>query len=63
VAEDRWTSAILRIGGDAQVGPGAFLFTIDGRLIGLTVPHENGIAIVTAATLGQVIADLTSGHQ
>ena len=53
VAEDRWTSPILRIGGDAQVGPGAFLFTIDGRLIGLTVPQENGMAIVTAATLGQ----------
>jgi hypothetical protein len=63
VTEDRWISPLLRIGGDAQVGPGAFLFTIDGRLIGLTVPQENGIAIVTAATLGRVIADLTSGRQ
>lgn len=63
VAEDRWTSPTLRIGGDAQVGAGAFLFTIDGRLIGLTMPQENGIAIVTVAALGQVIADLTSGHQ
>ena len=63
VIEDRWPSPILRIGGEAQVGPGAFLFTIDGRLIGLTVPQENGIAIVTAATLGRLITELTSGPQ
>jgi hypothetical protein len=63
VTEDRWPSPILRIGGDAQVGAGAFLFTVDGRLVGLTVPQENGIAIVTAVTLGRLIADLTSGHQ
>jgi hypothetical protein len=63
VVDDRWPSPILRIGGEAQVGPGAFLFTVDGRLIGLTVPQENGIAIVPAATLGRVVADLTSGHQ
>lgn len=63
MTEDRWLSPLLRIGGEPQVGAGVFLFSIDGRLIGLTVPQENGIAIVTAATLGRVIADLTSGHQ
>ena len=58
-----WDSPVREIGGDLQVGPGVFLFTLDGRLIGLTVPHDGGLAVVSAATLDRLVRELTGSGQ
>ncbi len=42
---------------------GAFLFTLEGRLIGLTVPQEDGVAIVAAATLDRLAGELAGVGQ
>jgi hypothetical protein len=53
-----WDSPIMRIGGESGAGPGAFLFTMAGRLIGLTVADPQGLAVVGAATLDRLSRDL-----
>ena len=63
VSDSHWTSPLLRIGGDPPVPAGMFLFTVEGRLIGLTVPQAGGVAIATAAMLDTVIVELTGGRQ
>jgi hypothetical protein len=59
-----WDMPVLLIGGTASAPPGTFLFTLDGRLIGLTVPHDTGVAIVAAAALDRLVNELAaSGGQ
>jgi hypothetical protein len=58
-----WDSPVSQIGGTAPVGPGIFLFSLDGRLIGLTVPEGDGIAIVAAATLDRLVREIAGGAQ
>lgn len=58
VTAESWDSPVWRIGGQAEAGTGTFLFTMGGRLIGMTVPHEQGVAIVVAATLDRLARDL-----
>jgi hypothetical protein len=53
-----WDSPIMRVGGETGAGPGAFLFTMAGRLIGLTVAEPQGLAVVGAATLERLSRDL-----
>jgi len=61
-----WSTAPLRIAGAPALADGAFLFAIDGRLIGLTMreemkaargvtPLEPGLIIVPAAALARVV--------
>jgi len=59
VPDDRWPSPLLRIGGQTTLSAGTFLFTLQGRLIGLTVPLDGGLAIVPGAALHRVVAELT----
>jgi hypothetical protein len=59
--DDRWQSVMMQIGGDAPIPPGTFLFTLQGRLIGLTVPLDGGLAIVPGIVLDHVVVDLTAG--
>ena len=63
VSASPWDSPILRVGGSALVPSGAFLFTLEGRLIGLTVPQEDGVAIVAAATLDRLSGELAGVGQ
>jgi hypothetical protein len=63
VSAPPWDSPILRVGGSAAVPSGAFLFSLEGRLIGLTVPQEDGVAIVAAATLDRLIGELAGAGQ
>jgi len=60
VSDTPWATPLLKIGGDPQFGPGAFVFTLDGRLIGLSVPHAGGIAIVPAVALDRAVTELTA---
>lgn len=57
---EHWAAPLLQIGGEPHVPAGAFLFTIDGRLIGLALPVAGGIGIVDAATLDRLVGELTS---
>jgi hypothetical protein len=50
-----WSSSPLRIPGTPEVGPGTFLFTFDGRFIGLTMAQEEGLVIVPAAALAHEV--------
>jgi hypothetical protein len=59
--DDRWQSVMMQIGGDAPIPAGTFLFTLQGRLIGLTVPFDGGLAIVPGIVLDHVVVDLTAG--
>jgi hypothetical protein len=58
-----WDSPILRVGGTMPVAAGALVFSLDGRFIGLTVPLEDGVAIVAAATLSRLTGELAGGGQ
>ncbi len=45
----------MAVGGDPQVKAGTFLYTLDGRLIGMAVPDEGGIAIARVPALLAVV--------
>jgi len=49
--DPRWTQPVQAIGGDAQVRAGAFIYMLDGRLVGLVVPDDAGVAIIRAPAL------------
>lgn len=46
-----WTQPLLSVGGDPQLGAGAFIYTLDGRLVGMTVPDSPGVAITRVPAL------------
>lgn len=46
-----WTQPILSVGGDPQLGAGAFIYTLDGRLVGMTIPDGPGVAIARVPAL------------
>ena len=55
--DPRWTMPVLAVGGDPQLNPGAFVYALDGRLVGMTIPDASGVAIVrTPALLAAVEA-------
>jgi len=49
--DDRWSVPLLAVGGNPEVRAGMFLYTLDGRLVGMTVPDEVGVAIVRVPAL------------
>lgn len=49
--DTRWTQPILSVGGDPQLGAGAFIYTLDGRLVGMTIPDGPGVAIARVPAL------------
>jgi len=59
VPDDRWSAPLLRIGGQPQILVGSFLFTLDGHLIGIVVPQDTGMAIVSAGLLNRMLLELT----
>jgi hypothetical protein len=61
VPDIRWTRPMLAIGGEPQVGAGAFLFTLDGRFVGLTTRAGGILTIIPAAALDSIIKDLPGG--
>jgi hypothetical protein len=61
-AAEGWETPLLKVGGTPPVPAGVFLFTIDGRLVGLTIPQETGIAIVGAAALDRLAGQLVQAE-
>jgi hypothetical protein len=49
--DTRWTHPILSVGGDPHLGAGAFIYTLDGRLVGMTIPDGAGVAITRVPAL------------
>jgi hypothetical protein len=47
----RWTQPMLSVGGDPQLNAGAFIYTLDGRLVGMTMPDDPGVAITRVPAL------------
>jgi len=60
IFESRWSTSLLLVGGEPELSAGAFVFTLDGRLIGLVVREEAGVAIVPAAALDRAVTELAS---
>jgi hypothetical protein len=49
--DPRWTQPLLSVGGDPQLHAGAFIYTLDGRLVGMTTPDDPGVAITRVPAL------------
>lgn len=49
--DPRWTQPLLSVGGDPQLNAGAFIYTLDGRLVGMTLPDDLGVAITRVPAL------------
>jgi len=47
----RWTHPVLSVGGDPHLGAGALVYTLDGRLVGMTIPDGPGVAIARVPAL------------
>ena len=58
--ESRWSNTLLLVGGEPDLRAGAFAFTLDGRLIGLAVREDAGVAIVPAAALDRAVTELVN---
>lgn len=58
-ADPRWQSGPLVIGGDPPVGPGALIFALDGRFVGISWPAGDTIAIVPAPAINAAATELT----
>jgi hypothetical protein len=49
--DPRWSLPLMSVGGAPQLGPGTFIYTLDGRLVGMTVPDSPGVAIARVPAL------------
>lgn len=49
--DPRWSHPVLAVGGDPQLGAGALVYTLDGRLVGMTIPDGPGVAITRVPAL------------
>jgi len=59
VADARWSRPLLSIGEPNDLPVGAWLFTIDGRLLGLVVAHGGGAAIAPPSALDALVTELS----
>jgi hypothetical protein len=60
--DSAWPSPLRAVGGTPMLPPGALVFTLDGRFIGLVLPMPHGgRALVPAAALEAAALALTSG--
>ena len=51
VMDPRWSAPLLAIGEPTDIEPGAWLFRLDGAVIGLAVRGQDGITIAPASAL------------
>ncbi len=58
VADARWSRPLLGVGEPNDLPVGAWLFTIDGRLLGLVVAHGGGSAIAPPSALDALVTEL-----
>lgn len=56
--DPRWAQPLMGIGGEPQIPGGSFVFSLEGRLIGLTMPDAIGRSLVPTAALEAATAAL-----
>lgn len=61
IDDPQWPQPLIALPPGPQLPPGAVIFTIDGRLVGLSVEREGRVAVVPAAALNETVATLTAG--
>ena len=55
----RWSAPLVVLSGGPALPSGSLVYTIDGRLVGLAMAHDTGVAIVPAAALDDAVTRLT----
>ena len=56
--DPEWPEPLLAVGGQPNLHPGAFVFTLDGRLLGMTLPDVAGVSIARASAIAAVVERL-----
>lgn len=54
----RWVEPVMAVGGHPPLGPGVFVYTLDGRMVGMTIPDETGVSIVRVPSLQAAVEAL-----
>lgn len=58
--DPHWSVPLLAVGGDPQLRPGALIYTLDGRLVGMAVPDGSSVAVSRVAALMAAMEALRS---
>jgi hypothetical protein len=61
IADARWPAPLSAVGASSDLKPGALLFAMDGRFLGMAFPADDGVAIVPPAALNSVAMVLLAG--
>ncbi|HET7746862.1 MAG TPA: PDZ domain-containing protein, partial [Vicinamibacteria bacterium] len=61
VTHPEWEQPLIALGGAAVAHPGALLFSLEGRFMGLAVPLEGGVAAAPSDALETAVASLAAG--
>ena len=61
VTDPRWTASLLAMGGTPTAEPGSFVFSLEGRLVGLVVRGEGLPSLVPATALFEAAEPLVRG--
>jgi hypothetical protein len=59
--DDHWPAPVLTLGGQPALGAGTWLFSMDGRFVGLVTRHGDTVAVVPREALVAVVAELVRG--
>lgn len=58
----RWAHPLIVVGPSPSLPPGAFVFSMGGRFIGMVVRNSDGLAIVPAPALGALFDSTAAGE-
>lgn len=58
VDDPRWTPPPTAIGGEPHISAGAFVFSLEGRLVGMTIADDLGLLVIPAPALEAAVAAL-----
>jgi len=61
VKDDRWFAPPIVLGGVTEIRPGALVFALDGRFIGLAIGQGDECLLVLPSAIDAVVADLSGG--
>jgi hypothetical protein len=59
--DDHWPAPVLTLGGPPALRVGAWLFSMDGRFVGLVTRHGDTVAVVPREALVAVVGQLVRG--
>ncbi len=62
LSDPRWPRPLLLMGGEVDAAPGSFVFTLEGRLVGLVIRDQGMRIIVPPGMLEQSVTRLNQGE-